>query len=118
MTIKAREEPPGPHDPDRILTRALLAACPSIGTVWAEHLAEWAPEQPPVYIDTGVFAGHLIDLLDTAQTTELGAVFEVVDRLLRTGDPDVRYLVTYDDDPSGSRLRAWFLPATDAAWAE
>ena len=129
--IKAWQEPDGPHDPDRTLTRALLAACPSIESVWAEHLAEWAPEEPPVYIDAGVFARHLIELFDAGQTAEFRPVFDTVNRLLLAGDDGVRYLITYgllegiqnhashrERDPSASRFRPWLLPATEAAWDE
>jgi hypothetical protein len=129
--VKAKDEPDGPHDPNRNVTRALLEACPSIESKWAEHLADWAPDQPPVYIDTMIFAHHFIDLVDAGRTEEMSAVFSAIDDLLRTGADDIRYLVTYGllegiqniashrpDDPSASRFRPWMLPSTEAAWDE
>lgn len=124
-------EPAGPHDPDRQVTRALLAASPSIGAKWADHLADWAPEQPPVYMDAMIISGHLVDLLESGETREFPDVFQAVEALLITGDPGVRYLLTYGliegiqniaanrhDYAFERQFRAWLLPATEAAWDE
>jgi hypothetical protein len=125
------KEPTGPHDPGRQLTQALLAASPSIATKWADHLADWAPEQPPVYMDAMIFSHHLVDLVESSQTSELPAVFRAVEELMRTGDPGVRYLVTYGliegiQNVAANRhgysferrFREWLLPATETAWDE
>ncbi len=113
------------------MTRAILAASPSIASKWADHLADWAPEEPPVYIDAMTFSHHLVDLVESGQTSELVAVFQAVEDLLRTGDPGVRYLLTYGliegiqnvaanrhDYAFVRRFRPWLLPATEAAWDE
>lgn len=129
--MKASDEPAGPHDPDRRVARTLLAACPSIAAKWAEHLAEWAPDQPPVYIDAMMFSGHLVDLVEAGETTELPAVFEAIERLLRDDDRGVQYLVTFGllegigniaanrhDWTFAGRFRGWMGPQTEAAWDE
>ena len=130
MTVGAAE-PPGPHDPDRTVMPALLDACPSFEDAWERHLAEWATDSDErgVYIDVGVFAQHLVDLLDRGQTEEFAAVFQAVERLFVEGDDGVRYLLSVGliedlgnigagrhDWPWAAKFRQWFGPNADRAW--
>jgi len=85
----------------------------------------------PPCLEAGAFAGHLVDLLDSDQTSEFRAVFDIVERVLVDGDEGVRYIVTYGlieslqnlaSDRSGwapaGRFRQWLRPATLRAWDE
>jgi hypothetical protein len=127
---EAMTEPPGPHDPEGVVVKALLAACPSFADRWTEHLASSDGGIGP-YIDAGAFANHLVDLLDWDETTEFPAVFDAVERLLTEGDDGVRYLVTWGLIESlqnvasnrsewafAGRFRQWLGPATLSAWDE
>jgi hypothetical protein len=123
-------EPPGPHDPDGTVIEALLAACPSFSDRWKEHLAS-SDGGIGSYVDVGAFSGHLVDLLDSDETSEFAAVFDAIERMLIDGDDGVRYLVTYGLIESvqnvasnrrgwlfAGRFRQWLRPATLTAWDE
>src|SRR5439155_19379676 len=122
-------EPPGPHDPDDFVMKALFAACPSFADRWSEHVASSDGRIGP-YVNTGAFAGHVADLLVSDETSEFPAVVEAVERVLTDGDDGVRYLVTYGlveslqnvaADRGGWALAAlfrhWLHPKTVTAWA-
>lgn len=112
---------------------ALLIACPSFSGRWERLQAEWAdvPEDRGPYTDVGVFAAHLVTLLEAQETSEFGPVFQQVELLLDDGDDGVRYLTKVGllEDlgniaanthgwPFAERFRHWFGPATEAAWEE
>src|SRR5438034_3909680 len=87
MYLRRVREPAAPHDPDRIILPALLAACPSFLTRWRQHVADWSDsDDRGVYVDLGVFAGHLVSLMVEGRTTEFARVFAVVERLFRDSD--------------------------------
>ena len=132
-------EPPGPHDPDRVLMPAFLVACPSLEEAWPEERERWrstprgrrADDEPGIYYDLGVLAHHLVWLLETDWTVEFPAVFAVVERFLVEGDPSIRYPLQVGllEDlgniasgqrgwPFAARFRAWFGSATNRAWDE
>jgi hypothetical protein len=123
-------EPPGPHDPDGKVIRALLAACPSFAEPWREHV-ESSNGRIGAYVDAGAFASHLVDLLEADRTSELADVFDVVERFLIDGDDGIRYLVTFGliedvqnissnrhDWAFAARFREWLRPTTTTAWDE
>jgi hypothetical protein len=109
---------------------ALLAACPSFNVAWDRHVAEWADSSDRgVYIDVGVFAQHLVRLLESHETDEFPAVFAAIERLFRDGDDGVRYLLTAglieDLGNIGAKthgwafalqFRQWFGPNANRAW--
>lgn len=125
-------EPPGPHDPDRVLIPALLQACPSFQEPWREYVADWPdPSERGVYIDLGEFVQHLVGLLDRGDTAEFPAVFSTVEHHLRTSDADVRYALKVGfleglgnlasnthGWPFAAHFREWFGPSTQIAWDE
>ena len=124
-------EPPAPHDPEGRVIAAMLVACPSFVDAWHRHLLAWAGENHGPYTDAGTFAGHLVDLLESGQTSELGAVFHQVELLLGDTDAGVRYLTQIGllEDlgniasnrhgwPFAEQFTQWFGPASRAAWAE
>jgi hypothetical protein len=121
-------EPPGPHDPDGVVIKAVSAACPSFADRWTEHLTSSNAGIGP-YVDVGAFANHLVELLVSDETSEFGAVFDAVERLLIDGDDGVRYVVSYGLIESvqnlaahkggwalAGRFRRWLRPATVRAW--
>jgi hypothetical protein len=124
------QEPPGPHDPNGTVVQALLTACPSFGEAWDRHLDEWAASSDRgVYIDVGVFAQHLVGLLERRETDEFPAVFATIERLFGEGDDGVRYLLTAGliEDlgnigsnahgwPFALQFRQWFGPHASRAW--
>jgi hypothetical protein len=123
-------EPPGPHDPDGIVITALLAACPSFGERWRNHVRSPNGGIGP-YIDLSAFAEHIVGLLEAKQTGEFPDVFDAVERLLIDGDEGIRYLVAYGlfeslQNVSSNRhhwvfsgqFRAWLGPTSMRAWNE
>ena len=125
------QEPPGPHDPDRIIIPTLLAACPSFEPRWRERLAQWPqPDGPGVYVELGEFASHLATLLGRDQTTEFAPLFAAVERLFADGDEGIRYALKYglieaignvaanQDWAFAARIRPWLGPAATTAWNE
>jgi len=129
--IQAREEPQGPHDPDRVTISALRIAAPSFEDAWRDLVADWQPDDVPVYVSAGAFAQHPVHRLETQATEEFPVVFAEIERLLREGDAGVRYLVTWGllEDignvaandhgwPFARRFREWFGHTTTAAWDE
>jgi hypothetical protein len=72
----------------------LLAACPSFRRRWESYVADGAYEEGLLYVDLGIFADHLVDLLKRGETSEFEAVFEVVERLHVEGHPDVKEAAT------------------------
>lgn len=125
-------EPPGPHDPDRVLMPALLEACPSFRDPWRAYVADWPdPSERGGYIDLGEFVQHLVELLDRGDTQEFPTVFATVEHHLQTGDAGVRYalkvgfLETLGNVasnthgwPFAARFREWFGPLAQTAWDE
>jgi hypothetical protein len=113
---------------------ALIAACPSFKPTWDLHVADWAGDnahERGVYIDVGVFAHHLVGLLEDGEPQEFPAVFDAVERLLLEGDDGVVSVVKIGllEDlgniaassggwPFAARFREWFGPATNDAWDE
>ena len=123
-------EPSGPHDPDGLVIAALLVACPSFAEPWRDHVAGPYGEIGPD-IDSGVFAQHLVGLLEANRTNEFAAVFAAVERLLVDGDDGIRYLVAFGlienvqnissnrrDWAFAARFREWLGPTTRSAWDE
>jgi hypothetical protein len=123
-------EPPGPHDPTGLVMTALLAACPSFALRWRDYVAGATGQIGP-YVDSGVFAQHLVDLLDANRTAEFASVFEAVERLLTEGDDRIRYLVAFGlienvqnisshrhDWAFAARFREWLRPTTLQVWDE
>jgi hypothetical protein len=126
-------EPPSPHDPDGRVIAAVRAACPSFEPAWAEHLVDWAddPDARGAYVDMGVFAEHLVTLLDRGETSEFPAVFGAMERLFVSGDAGVRYLLAYGLLESVQNVarnrhgrafeegfRTWLGPTTTFEWNE
>ena len=71
----------------------LLRACLSLAQPWEEHLAHWQDEEPGIYLNAGVVAGHLVDLLDAGNLNELRAGFAAIESLLIRGDRDTRAML-------------------------
>jgi hypothetical protein len=74
----------------------LLAACPSFSEPWAKIESENTDNEYGRlhYLDSGEFAGHLVDLVVRGDIDELPAVFRVIERLHVEGDDFVRELAT------------------------
>ncbi|MFO0808878.1 MAG: hypothetical protein U0746_09665 [Gemmataceae bacterium] len=73
----------------------LLDACPSFIPAWRAFLAEWRGEaDQPLYLALGDLARHLIGLVERGETTELPAVFRVVERWHLEGEEYVRTAAT------------------------
>lgn len=89
-------EPSAPHDPSGLVIAALRMACPSFEQLWAAHVDEWAdtPGDRGVYLDVGLFAQHLVTLLERDKTSEFGNVFDAVERLFDSHDAGVREVLS------------------------
>jgi hypothetical protein len=71
----------------------LLEACPSFAERWKSHAVDY-DGGALLYVALGEFAHHVVDLVRSGQTSELPAVFDVVERLHVGGDPYVREAAT------------------------
>jgi hypothetical protein len=131
MYLAAVQEPPGPHDPDRVIIPTLLAACPSIGARWSERLAESPqPDDQGAYVDLGEFATDLVALLGRDETAEFPSLFAAVERLFADGDAGIRNALKYgliegignaashQGWAFAARFRPWLGPAATQAWDE
>jgi hypothetical protein len=131
MYRAAVQEPPGPHDPDRVIIPVLLTACPSFGVRWTERLAE-SPQlnDQGVYVDVGEFATHLVELLGRDETAEFPSLFAAVEHLFVDGDAGIRNALKYgliegignvashQGWQFAGRFRPWLGPAATKAWDE
>jgi hypothetical protein len=112
---------------------ALVSACPSFADEWTRHRAEWdsGGTGRAAYVDIGVFATHLVGLLDRGATSEFDAVFAEVEELLVEGDAGLRHLTTVGfleaignvasnthGWPWAERFTEWFGPRTKVAWGQ
>ena len=67
-----------------------LQVCPEAQPEWEEHLKDWEGESPAHYIEISVFARHLVDSYEEAQTESFAQVFGLVERLIEEGDDDTQ----------------------------
>lgn len=72
----------------------LLEAAPGVSETWREHLEYWGSEDRGPYTDLGAFAGYLVQSFGSGSTSEFGAVFDVVEQILRDGDESAKQLAT------------------------
>jgi hypothetical protein len=74
----------------------LIEASPSfLGATDLYDYMEWSEEEdtPDPYVRVGVFAQHVVRLVERGDATDLAGVFSVVERLLTEGDNETRDLV-------------------------
>ncbi len=64
----------------------LVAACPSFASRWETYRADAPWGRDLVYLDISEFVRHLENLLDAGRVDELPAVFDIVERLITTGE--------------------------------
>jgi hypothetical protein len=117
-------------DVEDVISR-LLAADPTIGTAWQEHLDFWeGDESRGGYNDIGVIARHLVQLVADHQDADVRALFDVVEdvyagtpsrevsNLLTVGlIEDIQNSTSWPRSPVGSSAFLPFLkPLTLAAW--
>ena len=113
----------------------LLDACPSFAPMWAESVHDNAADDWPTgrlnYQDASDFVRHITDLVLAGATTELPAIFAVIERLVVEGDVAVRNLavIGYIEDLQGGivqcagldpevDIRPWLGPRSVAAWEQ
>lgn len=74
----------------------MLDACPSFIPAWREFVADWKDRDDglPLYLALGDLAAHLVDLSNQGKLEQFGAVFEVVERWHREGEPYVKEAAT------------------------
>jgi hypothetical protein len=68
----------------------LLGACPGFQPMSAEHLMWWGDEERGVYNDTAELATYLVLSYERGDTSEFGAVFDTIERILTEGDEEAR----------------------------
>jgi hypothetical protein len=105
----------------------LLEASPSARRAWEEHLASWNGEQAGDFNDVAVFAHHIVDCYAKGATTEYGALFATLERILREGDEEARRLAAFgvledvqtlsSHQPFGpDAFVSWLGPKSREAW--
>ena len=72
----------------------LRAACPSFEERWRAHVSSNIYEEGLLYLDLAELARHLVELMQADTTTELPAVFEVIERLHLDGTDAVKEAAT------------------------
>jgi hypothetical protein len=72
----------------------LLEACPSYEGDWKKFLTEYAADDPgPLsYVATTQFARHLSRVLAAGDVNSVRRVFQVLERFIAEGDPEVQEL--------------------------
>ena len=108
---------------------ALLSACPSAEPSWTDHLGWWGTEERGYFNDMSFFAAHVVEsYFGRGTDQELPAFFEVVERMIRNGDAQVRDLAIIgliEDiqngaswrDGGGDVLKRWLGVETLKAWS-
>lgn len=74
----------------------MLVACPAFVPAWHAFLNEWkdSDEELPYYLALGDLAHHLVEQLDAGATQNFEAVFDVIERWHRHGEPYVKEAAT------------------------
>jgi hypothetical protein len=93
----------------------LVAACPSFGTSpeWEAFWSDYRDEEPPLYLLMPGLVCHLGGLLTGGKTSELPALFSLVERMVDEGDAYVATLavVGFLEDLQNSNLHEGTRPA-------
>jgi hypothetical protein len=78
------------------MIETLLAASPSFADEWEAFRREWADEADdlPLYLALSAFARHVVALLESDDTDQLGHVFDAIELLHIQGDGYVREAAT------------------------
>jgi len=64
----------------------LLDACPSFAIKWSEVEADNLDGASRLhYLDAGDFIRHMVELIQHGQTTEIDAVFDLIERMVIEG---------------------------------
>jgi hypothetical protein len=112
------------------LVQTLLAAAPTVGTAWQEHLDFWDGEVPGAYNDMSVLARHLVQQASTGNSGEVRSILQTVERLLEehpTGEAysllvvgmleTIQNITSHADASVGSTVFLKYLgPRTAIAW--
>lgn len=107
----------------------LRAACPSFEERWRAHVSSNVYEEGLLYLDLAELAHHLVELMRAGTTTELPAVFEVIERLHLDGTDAVKEAATIGllEDLQNlaqqagldvDRFAAFLQPESSRWWAE
>lgn len=105
----------------------LLEAAPGIADVWKEHRAFWSKAARSDYNDAMTFARYVVDSLVAGRTSELPAIFAVIERIVAEGNPAARELATIgvledvqsfaSHEPFGmAGFHEWLHPRSRAEW--
>ena len=109
---------------------AFLAACPSMGPAWEQHLEFWRGEaNRGYYNDASVVANQLVDNFERGDLSEFAAAFALLERCLAEGDQQATGLATIgviEDIQNIASHRSfgpwvfyeWLGPRSRAAWDE
>jgi len=73
---------------------ALLRACPSFATSWAQYRADPAHVEGEHYLDVAEFARHVVERVVAGDASAMPEVFRAVEGLYRDGDGEVESLLT------------------------
>ena len=113
--------------------KSLRESCPSFEPAWQSHLADWAGyrEAPGFYTHVGVFARHLVALLEVGDVSEFPGVFSTIEALVSSDNPDVHELAkvglledlgniaaNHRDWAFAGQFRTWLGPRSTIAWDE
>jgi len=109
---------------------SLLNTFPAFMERWRKHIEEWRGEQAGSYNDMAEFVHFVVDdLYEKGNLSEVGRVFQMMDRLLAEGDQETRDLVALGFFETLQNVTSWrpygnkafeqFLgPVSQRAWAE
>lgn len=107
----------------------LLETCPGISARWAEHLAGWEGSERGPFNDTSEIARYVVDSFAEVKTEEFGALFSLLERIIRDGDEDARGLAVVGVLESVQTIsshhafgpeafESWLGPLSRQAWAD
>ena len=112
----------------------MLGACPSFQENWRQFVSDWIDETEtaqdglPYYIALGDLAAHVTKRMKARDTSELAAVFLVVERWHVEGDHYVREAATIgflealqgcaSKKQKKAILESWLLPESKRWWTK
>ena len=107
----------------------LREAAPGFEDAWRKHLETWGDEERGHFIDASEFANYVVRSCRDGNTSELAAVFAVIERILQNGDTQAKELaaigvlediqtIASNEGFERDAFEGWLGPLSKKRWAE
>lgn len=114
----------------------MLEACPSFGPLWRDFVEDsrksaeeiyWKTDELPLYLALDELAVHLIKKIETNDTKNFDAIFDVIERWLLDGDAYVKLATEVGlferikhtsgpKSPAWNQFQSWLRPVSRQSW--